>query len=93
MMNLKRFEKIEALVSVIEEQKLLIYENNALMAYYDQLEKEKEQYFRDSNKERLFYLFKERTIGWKSWLMESLNAHTHNLRFYEDRLNKLLLEE
>ncbi len=92
-MNLIRFEKIEALLSVIEEQELLIYENSALMAYYDQLEKNKEHFFQDFEKERLFYFFKQNTIRWKSWLMISLNVHTHNLRFYENRLNKLLLEE
>jgi hypothetical protein len=92
-MNLKRLEKIEAFVSVIEEQELLIYENNALMAYYDQLEKEKEQPLQDSEKGRYCYLLKKHIVQWKFYLMESLNAHTYNLLFYKNRLRDLLLEE
>ena len=93
-MNLEKFEKIEALLSAIEEQKLLIYENDALMAYYVQLEKDNEEVLKDSEDGSLIYRFKRDVVfPWKSWLMESQIAHAHNLLFYEDRLKLLLSEE
>jgi hypothetical protein len=89
-MNLKKYEKIEALLSAIEDQSLRLLENNALTSYYEEYEQEMTKRFQESNKEQLIFLFKEHIIRWKFWLMDSSNIYLHNQYFYKNRLEAFL---
>jgi hypothetical protein len=91
-MKAERFERIEALVSIIEEQTLLIHENAALAAYYDRAAQRTADRLRKRNKEGLVYFLNETTIRWKNWLAESSNVYAYNLFFYKARLKDLLEE-
>lgn len=89
-MKMKEYEKIEALLSAMEDEKLRLHENAALSEYFEQWGDKWEMNLQGSGRERLFYWINELIIRWKTWLMVSSNASTHNLIFYQDRLTEVL---
>ncbi len=89
-MNLDRYDKIEALVSAIEEEQLRLFEANAMTAQYDHQENELEQEIISTHKERILFFIKQANIYWRYWLMRAKNVYSYNLTFYKKRLQKLI---
>lgn len=89
-MKLSRYDKIEALVSAIEDEQLRIFEANAMTVQDDQFEDVLKQRLKAHNKQKFFFFIKADLIPWRCWSLKSMNVYAHNLIFYRERLRALL---
>lgn len=89
-MKLQDFETVEALLSIITESELKLFEVKALSRYFNKLETDMEYKLNEENRPLHLKMFQDYLFKWKIWILQATNAYENNLHYYKQRLNRIL---